>query len=137
VQELLPTDLEQRVRYCLWFQRLIGGHPGVLDIAWIQLSGYINTQNTCVWPEENPHEIHKKPLYSDKIVVWCTLSRRRIISPMFFDQIVTTEVYFNIVVNQITDDELMEVTFNKMAQRAAHNTQACGKLKVISLADSF
>jgi hypothetical protein len=24
VQELLPTDLEKRVRYCLWFQRLVG-----------------------------------------------------------------------------------------------------------------
>jgi hypothetical protein len=82
VPELLPTGLEKRVRYCLWFQLLVWGHPGILDItwftdeAWFHLSGYINSQNTRVWAEETPHEIHTEPLHSDVIGLWCVLSRR-------------------------------------------------------------
>jgi hypothetical protein len=115
VQELLPMDLEKRVQYCLWFQHLIGEHPGILDItwftneAWFHLSGYIYSQNTRVWAEENPHEIHTVPLHLEKIDVWCALSRRRIISPIFFHQAVTMEVYLTIFsefVNQLTDEEL-------------------------------
>jgi hypothetical protein len=96
VQELLPTGLEKRVRYCLWLQRLVGEHPGILDItwftdeAWFHLSGYINS--------------------------WCALSRRRNIGPIFLDQIVTTEVYLNIFsefVNQLIADELTEVYFQQ------------------------
>jgi hypothetical protein len=54
------------------------------------------------------------PLHSEKIGMWCALSCRRIIGPIFFDQIVTTEVYFNIFsefLNQLTDDELTEGFF--------------------------
>jgi hypothetical protein len=72
VPELLPTDLEKLVRYCLWFQRLVGEHPGILvitwfmDEAWFHLSAYIHSQNTCVWAEGKPHEIHTELLYSKK-----------------------------------------------------------------------
>jgi hypothetical protein len=50
VQELLPMDLEKLVRYSLWFQHLVGEHPGILDVmwftyeAWFHPSGYINSQ---------------------------------------------------------------------------------------------
>jgi hypothetical protein len=48
--------------------------------------------------------------------VWCTLSRRRNIGPIPFDQIVTMEVYLNIIsefVNQLTGDELTEGYFQQ------------------------
>jgi hypothetical protein len=95
VHELLPSDFEKRVRYCLLFQRLVGKLHGILDITWFtdetwfHLSGYINSQNTRVWAEETPHKIHTEPLHSEKIGAWCVLSRSRIIGPIFFDQIVT------------------------------------------------
>jgi hypothetical protein len=93
-----------------------------VDIIWFTdearfyLSGYINSQNTRVWAEENPQEIHAEPLRSEKTEVWCALSRRRIIGPVFFDQIVTTEVYLNIIsefVKQLTDDELTDGYFQQ------------------------
>lgn len=68
-------------------------------------------QNTRVWAEENSHEIHTKPLLSEKIGLWCALSSRRNIGRIFSDKIVTTEVYLNIFsefMNQITDDELAD-----------------------------
>jgi len=48
-------------------------------------------------------------LHPQKIGVWCDISRRQIIGPIYFEQTVTTEVYlqiFNKFVSQLTDDEL-------------------------------
>ena len=53
--------------------------------------------------------MHEEPLHSQKFGVWCGVSRRRVIGPIFFKQTVTTEVYlqiFNEFVKQLTDDEL-------------------------------
>jgi len=44
-----------------------------------------------------------------QIGVWCGMSRRRIIGPIFFDATITTAAYmeiFNTFVNQLDDEEL-------------------------------
>ena len=49
-----------------------------------------------------------EPPHSEKIGVWCGMSRRRIISPIFFDATITTAAYmeiFNTFVNQLDDEE--------------------------------
>ena len=46
------------------------------DEAWFHLSRYINSQNTRIWAAENPHTVHEEPLNSQKIRVWCGVSRR-------------------------------------------------------------
>jgi len=53
------------------------------DEAWFHLSGYVNSQNTRIWAAENPHTVHEGPLHSQNIGVWCDVSRRRIIGPIF------------------------------------------------------
>ena len=64
-------------------------NPGILDVtfftaeAWFHLSGYINSQNTRIWAAENPHSVHEEPLHSQEFVVWCGVSCRRIIGPIF------------------------------------------------------
>jgi len=57
------------------------------DEAWFHLSRYVNSQNTRIWEAENPHTVHEEPLHSQKIGVWCGVSRRRIIGPIFFEQL--------------------------------------------------
>jgi len=57
----------------------------------------------------NPNAIHEEPLLLKKIGVWCGMSRRRIIGPIFFDATITTAAYmenFNTFVNQLGDEEL-------------------------------
>ena len=79
------------------------------DEAWFHLSGYVNSQNSRIWGSENPNAIHEEPLHSEKIGVWCGMSRRRIIGPIFFDATVTKAAYmeiFNTFVNQLDDEEL-------------------------------
>jgi len=34
----------------------------------------------------NPREIHQRPLHSDRVRLWCAISRIRIIGPYFFDE---------------------------------------------------
>jgi len=53
--------------------------------------------------------IHEELLHSEKIGVWCGMSQRHIIGPIFFDATVTTAAYmeiFNTSVNQLDDEEL-------------------------------
>lgn len=112
--ELKETDHDKRLQYCLWFKENIG-EPGVLDRtffsdeAWFHLSGYVSSQNSRVWASENPHEFVEKPLHSLKVGVWCAMSRRRIIGPIFFTQTITAERYRNEIIMpflaELTDDE--------------------------------
>ena len=55
-----------------------------------------------------PNAKHEEPLHSGMIGVWCGMSRRRIIGPIF-DATITTAAYmgiFNTFVNQLDDEEL-------------------------------
>ena len=38
--------------------------------ALVNLSGYINSQNICVWSSTNPYELNGTPLYEQKIGVY-------------------------------------------------------------------
>jgi hypothetical protein len=67
-------------------------HRAVLVEAYFANKSYINSQTTRIWAAENPHELHQVPLHTEKIV-WCAISRRRIIGPTFFDTTVTSAVY--------------------------------------------
>ena len=115
VHELRKPDQVTRVAYCRWFQTFLKENPGILDYtwfsdeAWFYPSGYVNSQNSRIWASENPNAIHEEPPHSEKIGVWCGMSRRRIIGPIFFDATITTAAYmeiFNTFVNQFDDEEL-------------------------------
>jgi hypothetical protein len=115
VQELKQQDYDKCTTYCRWFQTFIEENPGILDYtwfsdeAWFHLSGYVNSQNTRLWGSENPHALFQEPLHSQKLGVFCALSQRRIIGPLFFDTTVRNQVYielFREFVNQLDDQEL-------------------------------
>ena len=115
VQELKPLDTPKRMAYCEWFMNLFGEDDELLDITWysdetwFHLNGYVNSQNTRIWATEHPHEIHEVPLHSEKTDVWCAISRRRIIGPIFFHETLNTARYLEIFtefVDQLDDDEL-------------------------------
>ena len=75
-------DEVKRVAYCRWFQTLLKENPGILDYtwfsdeAWFHMSGYLSSQNSRICSSENPNAIHEEPLNSEKIGVWCGVSRR-------------------------------------------------------------
>ena len=100
--ELKDTDYEKRV-YCRWFGHVLDDN-GVLnrtffsDEAWFHLSGYVNSQNSRHWSTVNPHQFIESSLHSDKVGVWCAMSRRRIIGPIFFHHTINAERYWDEVI---------------------------------------
>jgi hypothetical protein len=86
------TDIIDKVLYC--------------DEAWFYLSGYVNSQNSTIWSAENQHTFHGRPLHSLKVGVWCAVSGRRVIGPIFFSETITAERYQELIMNFIS---LLEV----------------------------
>ena len=88
VQQLTERDYEARQTSC---EQLVDTLPnGTLvffsDEAHFHLSGCVNKQNMRYWSERNPRELHERPLHSDRVTVWCAMSRVGIIGPYFFQE---------------------------------------------------
>ena len=124
VHELKSQDSEKRVLFCRWFENFILekgenilNHTFFSDEAWLHLSGYMKSQNSRVWATENPHALFQKPLYDQKVGVWCALSRGRIIGPIFFENTNTSKRYiYNILepfFDQLTEQEKQQGWFQQ------------------------
>jgi hypothetical protein len=75
VQELKPGDSAKRVAYFKWFLDFLDREgEDILDVtffrdeAYFHLSGYINSQNSCIWCAHNPHAFHESPLHDENTV---------------------------------------------------------------------
>ena len=132
VHELKEPDQVKRVAQCRWFQTILQENPGILDYTWFSdeewfhLSGYVNSQNSRIWASENPNAIHEEPPHSEKIGVWCGMSRPRKVGPIFFDATITTAAYmeiFNTFVNQLDDEEL-SIGYFQQDEATSHTSHA-------------
>jgi hypothetical protein len=56
----------------------------ITDETHFHLSEFVNKQNFRYWSATNPIELHKRPLHSSKVTVWCAISSFGIIGPYFF-----------------------------------------------------
>ncbi|PNF42403.1 hypothetical protein B7P43_G01955 [Cryptotermes secundus] len=83
VQELSPRDFQNRITACETLLETLPPDALVFfsDEAHFHLSGYVNKQNMRYWGGNNPRELHERPLHSDKVTVWCALSRVGVIGP--------------------------------------------------------
>lgn len=104
VHELKDVDHGKRIQYCRWIRSLVNDNGIEIldrvyfsDEAWFHLDGYVNSQNCRIWSAENPHAFQERPLHARKIGVWCAISRRRIVGPLFFDKSVDGVVYRNLI----------------------------------------
>ena len=110
--ELISTDFPKRINYCQWLLNAINDNPSILDNmffsdeAWFQLNGYVNSQNYRFWSSSNPHQYIEAPLHSAKTGVWCAMSRKKIIGPIFFSGRLNFEAYINIIMEFIGNLEV-------------------------------
>ncbi len=76
-QEVKPTDYEKRlvfahsVRDKLEFGELTRNSLLLCDEAHFHLCKSVNEQNCLYYPGANAHQIHEKPLHSERVTVWC------------------------------------------------------------------
>jgi hypothetical protein len=104
VHALKAGDGVKRAEYCRRFRDGITANgedmlhvTSLTDETCFHLSGYVNNQNSHVWLATNPHEIKDTPLHDPKVGVWIVISRTRIISPLFFDDVISWERYYEVV----------------------------------------
>ncbi len=55
--------------------------------AWFHLDSYINMQSDCVWNSENPQIFWTTSLHPQKVGIWCTMGRKRVLGPFFRRQL--------------------------------------------------
>jgi len=124
VHELKPLDYGKRVAYCQWFQEFIK-IDGILNLAfftdeaWFHLSGYVNSQNYRIWATENPHEFRETSLHPQKIGVWCAVSRKRIVGPIFFTDTINSDNYVKILEQFVSELEEEEIVAGHFQQDGA------------------
>ncbi len=70
--------------------------------------GFINSNNYCMVSAENLHEYRVSTLHPGKIGVWCGMSRRRIVVPIFFTSTITGDVYLDIIPQFVSQLEKSE-----------------------------
>ena len=87
------------------------------DEAWFYLFGYRNSQNSRVWSTENSPALFQKPLHDQKVGVWCSLSRERIIGSIFLENTITSESYIHNILesffDQLTEQEKQQCWFQQ------------------------
>jgi len=55
--------------------------------AWFHISGWVNSQNSWYGVIQNSHTLHRQPLHSLKVGVWCAVSCWCITDPFSFSKL--------------------------------------------------
>ncbi|RWS20334.1 uncharacterized protein B4U80_02162 [Leptotrombidium deliense] len=96
VQALKPSDNFHRRKFCTWFLSFRQRNPETevffTDEAWFYLSGKVS-KKVRIWAVKNPKAKVEAKHYPAKIGVWCAISHRRIIGPIFFTDTITAQRY--------------------------------------------
>lgn len=84
------------------------------DEAHFHLCGVVNKQNYRFWASEQPSLLHKTPLHSAKVTVWCGITSFGILGPYFFEEhtvtvTVTSERYVEEMLNNFLPTELLRL----------------------------
>ena len=117
VHALRNRDREMRFQFCRQFVGILTENPNLpnkllmSDEAHFHLHGTINKQNFRYWSAANPHELHQRPTYDQKVTVCCTVWSRRVIGPYFFEDedgkaITVTSQRYTEVINEFLSPNL-------------------------------
>lgn len=103
LQSLEDQDYDQRRAFGNWFYQNSGRIKNVLwsDEAYLHLNGDISRYHCRIWSQNNPREFITKPLHPQKICIWIGFTSTFSIKPFFFDGIVTSESYLNMLQNHL------------------------------------
>jgi len=94
--ELKPADHPKRLNFCIWFRALPKMTSMRLicsDEAYFYLTQPDNKQNNRLWLKTRPTEGIERPLYDEKVLVWCAMSSQRIYGPYFFESTVDQDSF--------------------------------------------
>jgi len=93
MHELKRGDPERRLAFAEDYLTRVELNPEWIDtIFWTDeahftLSSQVNTWNSRIWANENPHMFVQEPLHDEKVTVWCGVTSEFIIGPNFFEEV--------------------------------------------------
>lgn len=99
--QIKPRDHEQRRLFIDWVLEMQRNDPSFFkkiilsDEAHFHLHGYVNRQNCRIWGSENPNAIVEKPVYPQRVTVWCAFWAGGVIGPYFFENDAAVSVTVN------------------------------------------
>lgn len=91
VQELKPADHYNRITFCREMLTRMDENENFIQNVWMSdqahfhFDGFVNKQNCHYWSEENPRQLHQRPLHSGRVTVWYAISHYGIIGPYFHE----------------------------------------------------
>jgi hypothetical protein len=104
VQELNQRDWVNRSDSCqAILQNVPANYVLFSDEAHFHLSGCVNKQNFWYWAENNPRQLHERPLHRQRVTVWRAVADFGVIGPYFFENgetvTVTSDFYVQMLRN--------------------------------------
>uniref|UniRef100_A0AAF5I442 Uncharacterized protein n=1 Tax=Strongyloides stercoralis TaxID=6248 RepID=A0AAF5I442_STRER len=101
-----PNDMLKRKQFCTWLQEQKSNnfHRSIYysDEAVFHINGCVNKHNNFIWATENPNVIEEKSNNPKRLIVWVLIGYEGIVKYKIFESTVTTEVYKDIVENNVT-----------------------------------
>jgi hypothetical protein len=99
VQLLLPGDFAQRRQCCEAMLDIVDEDAMSMmsDESHFLLDGRVSKQNYRYWVQENRQQLHKKPLYSSKVTVWCGIVGHYVFFKRIIPQFVTSACYIKML----------------------------------------
>jgi hypothetical protein len=88
VQKIFPRDHLQREQFSVRMLEILQDQYALFMTsgeAHFHLDGYVNKQNCRYRAHGNPRRFNQQPLHSEKVTVWCALSKVGIIGHYFFE----------------------------------------------------
>lgn len=101
--QLKLSDCDRRFLACQYFVSQIKQKPDFAnsivfsDEAIFHTDGVISPHNCRWWSKTKPNFMQIKPIYSQKLIVWCAIHRHGVIGPYFFSRDVDGHSYLNML----------------------------------------
>ncbi len=91
----------KRLDFCNWMKTLPRNAADWFifsDESYFYITKIANKQNNRLWLETRPKYGIERPLYDQKVLVWCAMSSQKIYGPYFFESTVNQNNYQNMLV---------------------------------------
>ena len=114
--ELEPADLEKRLFFVHWFLRLPNETSRLFicsDEAYFTLTESLNKQNNRLWLESRPIDKIERPLYDEKVLVWCAISASKIYGPFYFEETVNQHNYLKMLQTFFLPKHLRTISYKQ------------------------
>ena len=109
VQAITAADKRKRKQFCVDIKEKLeedefNERHVFSDEATFHTNGKVNRHNVRIWGEENPYATIEHERDSQKVDVFCAISKNYVRGPFFFEGHVTGEVYLQMLQNWLMDE---------------------------------